>query len=257
MEAGLPSGWSFTYNPRQLLHDRQVSAGTSEAYYKALQAGVSPSAANPRVAGKTFLQSAWAVGKVNVILNRGWNSVSSPFIGATFGGDGGVVGDNFGEGDTVLFWDYYQTGVQDMTEVKRFSTTTGWDRPTVNLFPAQGCMFNISSLGKGVTRTVTLVDSVSTLEVARDIKPGWNDIGGPFPRALPSGGFSRTSASPPDNLVTGDTINEWGRTDFVNTIRYVRDTDSWDGSLTFRPGIGYWYNHVSTAGPFRWTVRRD
>jgi hypothetical protein len=253
--SGLPSGpdWDFSMGAIDLEHNSQVGRGTGEAYYKGLQAGVSPTASNPRVAGKTFLQSAWGVGKVNVILNRGWNSVSSPFVAGTFGSDTGVVGNNFGNGDSANFWG---EAIQDMEIVYVFSGGT-WGSVANILIPGRGCMFNISSLAEGVTRTITLVGSVSTVEVTREIRAGLNDIGNPFPRALVSGGFSPASADPPSNLVTGDTLNEWGRTDFSNAIIYNAATSSWAGSLTFRPGAGYWYNHVSTAGPFRWTVRRD
>ncbi|MFC1568575.1 hypothetical protein ACFL37_02645 [Candidatus Margulisiibacteriota bacterium] len=120
-------------------------------------------------------------------------------------------------------------------------------------------MFNISSLTGTATRKITLIGNVARTDITREIRPGWNDIGGPLPRALPSGDFLPANVDPAVNLVNGDTISEWGwgTEDFSNTIRYSdSSTPPWIGSLTFKPGVGYWYNHVSTAGPFDWTVKK-
>ncbi|MFC1637665.1 hypothetical protein ACFL1W_01455 [Candidatus Margulisiibacteriota bacterium] len=245
----------------ELIHNNQVGDASTthpEVYYKALQAGVTTDMRDP-VSFQRCIEIAWAVGKVDLLMSKGWNSVSTALSAEAFGGADGVAGDNFGEGDTVMFWDYYQDGTQDMSEFKRFSSTTGWDNPTVNLSLGQGCMFNISSLTGTATRKVTLIGNVARTDVTREIRPGWNDIGGPLPRALVSGDFLPANVDPATNLVNGDSISEWGwgTEDFSNTIRYSdSSTPPWIGSLTFKPGVGYWYNHVSTAGPFDWTVKK-
>jgi hypothetical protein len=251
---GTTGVFSLISSGTSLTHLAADASKHAEVYYKAYPVGLTPPGAKDSVSGLTAFEAAPAVGKVDVVMHGGWNSVSLPFTGSQFGGASGLVGDNFGEGDTAGFWDYSITGAQDMTANKRFSVSSGWDNPTVSSPLAQGGMFNIASLKDNKTRTVTLIGGVPASATSRDINPRWNHIGSPLPKGLQNGAFVSANVNPANQLVIGDTIQRWGGTDFDFTTRYLGN-DTWDQPLNFNPGVGYWFNHVSTANKFKWTPK--
>jgi hypothetical protein len=242
---------NFTITDGRAVHTGQVDAGEGVVVYRVLQAGVTPGQEHD---GVDVFSSAITVGKVNITMHRGWNAVSVPFVGDSFGGPGGLVGDNFGEGDTANFWDYLVAGTQDFSRFKRFSAATGWDKPEVEFPLMQGAMFNIASLAAGETRVVTLMGTVSDADVTRRVLAKWNNLGVPFPMVLTNGGFVTANVNPSANLVVGDTLYEWGVTDFSKMIRYTGT--EWSEPLNCKPGVSYWFNHVSTASPFDWTITK-
>ncbi|MFC1568576.1 hypothetical protein ACFL37_02650 [Candidatus Margulisiibacteriota bacterium] len=88
----------------ELVHNNQVGDASTthpEVYYKALQAGVTTNMRDP-VSFQRCIEIAWAVGKVDLLMSKGWNSVSTALSAEAFGGAAGVAGDNFGEGSGII-----------------------------------------------------------------------------------------------------------------------------------------------------------
>ncbi|MDD5593459.1 MAG: hypothetical protein PHG97_01790 [Candidatus Margulisbacteria bacterium] len=244
--------------------DANQVGNNTNAYYRVVPADTVIKQVGESLGGnlQIFLQSnnAKTVGKVDVQMTKGWNSVSSPFINKTFGGNAGVAGDGFGEGDTVSFWG---EDIQNFELGFRYSATNHWVIPNNEnyLVPGRGCMFNIANVANPPLK-VTLIGEISGFDVGKDIKIKWNDVGNPFPRLLDAGGFYpvNLTTTPPNlpTLVEGDTIQSWNSLtqNFEKSMRWDNTAKVWQTSFGFNPGEGYWLNHVSTANQFHWTVKK-
>ena len=248
--SGLSAGLgTFDYrgSERAILHKNQVGGGTPEAYYKGLQAVVSAADPNPRIAGKTFLSSANAVGKVNVTMYKGWNFVS-PSISHESADV--VLGTSYEAGTTLWEWDIVRGDFK--SPVVTFNGMT-WGG--VTLERGSGYLLNATKFpGDALNKVVTMVGKVPTGRLTKDMVFGWNFIGSPYAKMFTAAQLGFITGKSHET----DTLWEWDPAkvpqDFVDSGRAF-DGTAWPPGTALKIQRAYLYNATDAAG-FRWDVNR-
>ncbi len=253
---GVPTEWDYDVFPAMFSHIDQVGMGTSEAYYKGLQAGVSPTTANPRVTGKTYLQSAWAVGKVNVAITGGkkWTLFCVPFMDIPADVNEILAGQaNYGGGadatSSVRIFSHFNGGWNKSS----YFNGTSWvptGLPAAEYDGNKG-LYLLTRTGDP-DKIFTLVGKVKPLNAATDyvINPGWNVIGMPYPVLMGINNIDLTVGQRNDDWQFADRI--FGRkNNGYNTCVYLRV----DGTWAEVPGLGGYMTYMTSSTPMYYQSR--
>jgi hypothetical protein len=225
------TGFDFSnYSTGAILHLAQVGAGSSpEAYYKAVKADIDVGTS----VGQSTVESAWAVGKVNVEVAGGkrWTLFSMPFMD---------VPSDVNEllGDQVD----YAAGPDAVNSVRIFSHENGgWNRASyfdgttwVNVGGLSPAVYDGN---KGLylltrvadpDRVFTLVGRVKPLNEATSysIRTNWNVIGLPYPVLMDINLIALSAGTRNDNPDLAD--RAYGHKDHgFNICSYLRADGTW------------------------------
>ena len=227
----------------KMTHYGQIGGGTSEAYYKALQTGVS----------STLLANAKAVGKVNVGVGLEWNLISIPYMSNPGGLDTALGVNEFTANEQILEWDRVN---QKFMPGKTANFGAGTWGNVITASNGIGYGLNITTVPNGeTTKTITVIGDIARADYSSRLETNWNQIGYPFPvsKSLNEGAFQT-----PNN---NDQVLEWS---YQNKQFLVPASTYLDGSWYFnkqnnilsnvklKPGIGYGYNRVGSY--YNWNV---
>ncbi len=210
-----------------------------EAYYKGLREGIEAGDQNQDAPGKTNLEAAWPVGKMNLDLYGGWNLISAPFMSDTLDN---ALGLDFKANEQVWKWD---DPTNKFTSAQTFSGTK-WVS-TINVEPFNGYWLDLSGTVAGTLKKTTIIGSVIyQLMQARTIYAGWDLVGNPFPKQPSIIGLTAGKSVKDDQIWIWDNPIQ----KFVGTKNF--DGTNWSPDSTLTPGRGYWYNHLGLG--FEWQV---
>lgn len=260
-QSPLPQGFGYSVdktNTNQITVPYQVGSVTPaggitnfpELYFKGLQNSIDPkqNSSDTNYPNQTYLQTAPAVGKVNVNLakagNSAWNFISTPLYGPNLDS---VLGVNFTKGDQVWIWDdANQSFVKPLT----FDGTT-WS--TANFVRGNGVLFNLISASP---KTISLVGSIDLTAFTRTVAVkagsasyGWNLIGDPFPIASAMEGLTSSVSK------KGDALWSWNNVAQKFTAPLVFDGTNWPANSVMTIGQGYGYNRATQYSTgFSWSI---
>jgi len=225
----LESGFSYDEGTHTLLHLNQVGGGTSEAYYKALQAGVNSLEANRDDPTKTNLAAAWAVGKVNVVLPLNtFKLINIPFV-LSVTNVREVIGDQL----SAAKLQYNENGLKQIV-----LSGGSWDSE-INLQNATG--YWLKSTDRDAI--CTFYGSVVKERFTKRVPQGWDLYGYPLPKKV---GATTLGITP----VVADKLQilKGGA-----LVQYYYGAGGWDDSTFEIEGReGFWYRNPQTPPPDRY-----
>jgi hypothetical protein len=237
---------------RTLIHTGQVAGGTSEVYYKALQFGTDAThqTSDPNYSGQTYLQTAWAVGKMNIAIGAGVNVVSIPFSKADSGVNKVISPDLLSDGDIL-----YTKPASDNPNTSRFRIVNGvWvddqDNPaTLPMTPDSGYWI-VASSAKPLTVWGNVVTDNSRSTLVKD--SGILVIGCVYPNKEL---FINAGLNSQGGAVNKDVIYYKPAAASANTQKLTFDGTNWlcdDANETkmFTSPFGYWYNRAAGNGDY-------
>jgi hypothetical protein len=250
-----------------LSHEGQVGAGTSEAYYKAIQASVTPDTVIPGTTVQCFT-SAEGVGKVNYTCDPGYNLVTVPFKYLS-GGDTlvQVFGSQLHAGDVDTADRIYIKGDANSWGMDNayLSTSGRWywsNQPAVETTITIEARRGYLVRNRGAQIPITLVGKIPVGSATVSMTLGYNMIGTVFPirLALNSLGIYGLSNVTAGTVDTADRIyikseaNSWGMDNaYLSTDGrwYWSNKPLEQASFTFNSPRGYFYRMKGT-GTINW-----
>lgn len=219
-------------NGKDYLHTQQVGGGATEYYYKAMW---KDKVKDDLYNGASILESAWAVGKFNIDLNKGWNLVAMP-MNSQGGADisaviGGQLTPNSSTGDEV-----YKANLD-----KAIYVNNAWNK-AMAIDLGEGFYVNMI----GAAKKVTFVGDVPTQKVVYSVSAGFLRIGNSscVTRPVANAGFTNAYGG-----ADGDEL--YNR----SLLKLIRQSGSWTGTtmFDFDAAGGFWYNRSKAAvGPLQW-----
>jgi hypothetical protein len=229
-----------------LQHLNQVGQGSGEAYYKGLQAGISPTDTIPGTALDVF-PSVEAVGKMNYTFVGGNNFFNYPFnktcsVNEIFGNTafnlaGGSVDITSG---SRVFAHNYTAGNFDVSELSGAAGSAQWPAMTLSL--SKGNIFcNASSTSIKTTLVGRVVmDSLT----ASNTLGGNNLIGLVYPKGELITIFANSRSG--DRLLIPNSTGSFDTVDSTGSNVWV------DNAYRLKPIVGYWYYRAPGNGQMNW-----
>jgi len=219
------SGVSINEVDKTLIHGSQAGGrGDAEVYYKVLQAGVLRDSPNATVLGKTNLEAAPAVGKLNITITKGWNQIAVPFATSAIVDSLGI---KYANGDQLWAW---RNGAF-IAPITFNSATNNWGNGFA-LTMAEGYGLKVMDDGPGAIKTI--VGKLFYEDVNKEIIKGWNLIGLPYPLKI-ANNFNLTVDV---GAINGDQLWEWKNGAFISP-RTFNGVDWPQGNIEIGKGYGY------------------
>lgn len=227
-----------------VLHKNMVGDASTkykEVYYKALRSSMSK-ADNP-----TVLQSAWAVGKADAVLDKFYNLISIPLSPSPDNSISSVMGDLLPDGDKAYIYDVSDPA--DRGFVISTKLSPGNWQETFKINPGIGYLvYREDKALEPATRTVTFVGNVLNSYSANILYQN-NLIGNPYPSkitGLENAGL--TGGSPMDKIYDYSLSGTTKGFSLLATF----DGSNWNNSIDFSPTKGYLYYKNAVSGSFIW-----
>lgn len=230
----------------------QIGSGATQIYFKGILAST------PAAGIKAALVKARAVGKYNIVGNKGFNLIALPFVQQAGNRVQDIIANQLTAGSATSATDnvyniYYDPNSKTLkTDKASFSGTTWNYTRNFNMLPGTGYWLEINNQPK----TVTIVGKMPG-NATFTLYEGFNLIGNPAPlsKKIASMGFAAAAGTP---TKPGDEIyNYYYDKSQLKTNKASYISGSWSSTedFKFNPGRGYWYYRPAKGSIAAWQYK--